>query len=63
MRIRKKDKFNCFFCGEEFLRIKYSVRDPNKTFCSSKHYGEWMKTALLGENNPNFGKKCYTYIP
>lgn len=49
---------NCLICGIQFRRcISKNQKEEDAKFCSRKCVGEHFKTALKGENNPNFGKR------
>lgn len=44
---------NCLHCKKEYKR--YICKTSKKSnFCSKKCQGEYQKTSLLGENNPNY---------
>lgn len=54
LRFPKTDRA-CISCG---VIMKVSTKDRRK-YCSVKCKGEYQKTSLLGENNPNFKDKLF----
>lgn len=53
----KEPNYKCTQCGKLFFRFPSTVRNENAIFCCKKCYNEYMKTSMLGENNPNYGHK------
>ena len=53
----KEPNYICSNCKKPFFRFPSTVRNENAVFCCKKCFYEYMKTSMLGENNPNYGNK------
>lgn len=53
-KIIKEPNYKCSQCGKLFFRFPSTVRNENAVFCCKKCHNEYMKTSMLGENNPNY---------
>lgn len=45
---------NCKICNKSFWLSLYKLKRKENHFCSIKCYAIWKKTAVFGENNPNW---------
>lgn len=60
VRAHNPNYFPCVVCGKMVYK-KPSQQKKNKTICCSiKCRGEYIKTAYLGENNPNYNNRGET---
>jgi len=57
-----KKEYNCTQCGDGFERLKYSMRNTEKPFCSQECQGKWIKENRDKEDHGswNGGKETYT---
>lgn len=56
------DKWKCIQCFKQFNRYKSQIRNKKRTFCSLKCRGEWQKTNLSGNLNPNYKNGLYSSL-
>lgn len=53
----KEPNYICSNCKKPFFRFPSTVRNENVVFCCKQCCSEYMKTSMLGENNPNYGNR------
>jgi len=58
INILKYTELDCDHCGSKLLKSNYRISKAKNHFCSRNCSDLWKKTAFVGENNPQYGKKA-----